>query len=80
MTEVSEGIRLSQGGIIAQAQCFYVDPDEEDKGCAYYFKMFDDKILRPIMIYKYNLVKFVEEVDFEKVLVEHEERMVEESE
>ena len=32
------------------------------------------------MIYKYNLVKFVEEVDFEKVLVEHEERMVEESE
>ena len=65
MTEVSEGIRLSQGGCIPQTQGFYVDPDEEDKGCGYYFKMFDDKILRPIMIYKYNLIKFVEEVDFE---------------
>lgn len=65
MTEVSEGIRLSQGGIIPQAQGFYVDPEEENKGCSYYFKMFDDKILRPIMIYKYNSLKFVEEVDFE---------------
>ena len=32
--------------------------------------MFDDKILRPILIYKYNKNKFVKEIDFEKVLEE----------
>jgi len=70
---------LSQGGFIPQTQGFYVDPEDEDRGCFYYFKMFDDKILRPILIYKYNIVKFVEEVDFEKVLEEHDARAVEES-
>ena len=41
--------------------------------------MFDDKILRPILIYKYNLIKFVEEVDFEKVLEEEDARAEEEA-
>ena len=36
--------------------------------------MFDDKILRPILIYKYNKTKFVKEIDFEQVLEEREER------
>ena len=42
--------------------------------------MFDDKILRPILIYKYHLNKFVQEVDFEQVLEEHEEQAVKDSE
>ena len=75
MTEVSERV----GGIIQQEQGFYVDPEEENKGCAYYFKMFDDKILRPILIYKYNQTKFVKEVDFEQVLEEKDARACEQS-
>jgi hypothetical protein len=31
------------------------------------------------MIYKYNQTKFYEEVDFEQVLEQHEERLAEES-
>ena len=74
MTEVSERLYGSQGAQIQQEQGFYVDPEEENKGCGYYFKMFDDKILRPILIYKYNKTKFVKEIDFEQVLEEREAR------
>jgi hypothetical protein len=41
--------------------------------------MFDDKILRPILIYKYNIRKFVREVDFEEILEEQDAKNTEEA-
>jgi len=46
--------------------------DESSKGCLYFFRKFDDQILRPIFIHKYKIVKHKPEVNFEQVLRETE--------
>jgi hypothetical protein len=44
------------------------DDDDEQKGCAYFFRMFDETILRPILIYKYHRYKTKAEIDFNEVV------------
>jgi hypothetical protein len=47
------------------------DPEENiEKGCAFYFSLFDETILRPVLIYKYHRYKFKKDIDFEAVLRE----------
>lgn len=47
------------------------DPEETtDKGCAFYLSLFDETILRPVLIYKYHRYKFKKDIDFEAVLRE----------
>lgn len=43
---------------------------EEKRGCSYYFKKFDEEILRPIIIYKYFRQKYQPEINFDKLLRE----------
>ena len=44
----------------------------KDKGCIYYFKIFDNTILRPIFIYKWERIKKRHYLfDFEDVLREY---------
>lgn len=43
-----------------------------NRGCAYYFAKFDDTILRPIFVYKYNEKKYKPEIPFEALLDETE--------
>ena len=50
------------------------DIPDDQKGCFYYFRKFDDQILRPIFIYKYNQKKHMPEVDFQTLLKESENR------
>lgn len=40
----------------------------KSRGCAYYFKKFDDQILRPIFVYKYVERKHKPEISFETLL------------
>lgn len=47
------------------------DPEENaEKGCAFYFSLFDETILRPVLIYKYHRYKFKKDIDFDEVLRE----------
>jgi hypothetical protein len=48
------------------------DIPESEKGCFYYFRKFDDQIVRPIFIYKYNQVKNMPEISFHTMLQESE--------
>lgn len=43
---------------------------DDDRGCAYYFKKFDDQIIRPVFIYKYQQVRQLPEIAFEDVIKE----------
>mmetsp|Transcript_36181 Transcript_36181/g.55570 ORF Transcript_36181/g.55570 Transcript_36181/m.55570 type:complete len:107 (+) Transcript_36181:1563-1883(+) len=43
------------------------------KGCAYFFKKFDDSILRPIFVYKYEYRKQRPEISFDQILKETEQ-------
>ena len=40
----------------------------KERGCAYYFKKFDDQILRPIFVYKYAEKKHKPEISFDTLL------------
>ena len=46
---------------------------KEKKGCSYYFKLFDQAIVRPILIYKYKTRIFEKEVKFNELLEETKE-------
>lgn len=48
--------------------------NESEKGCMYFFRKFDDQILRPIFIHKYKYIRNAPEVNFEQVLKETEIR------
>jgi hypothetical protein len=58
-------------GKLRQTIGFSIDP-EEKRSCSHYFKMLDEHILRPILIYKYDHIKFMEEIDYDTVLVQEE--------
>jgi hypothetical protein len=74
MTGVSEQLVEGQNGAMP------MEDDDADRGCGYYFSMFDDTILRPILIYKYKLTKYSPEVKFDQVLQEIDNRNTERSE
>ena len=48
---------------------------DNKKGCCYYIKFFDRKILRPILIYKYNDIfeHAGKHIDFEEMLEEYKQ-------
>lgn len=46
----------------------------ENAGCLYYFRQFDERILRPILIYKYKKNKYKPEINFNKLLVAEEQK------
>lgn len=48
----------------------------KNRGCAYYFKKFDDQILRPIFVYKYAEKKFKPEISFDTLLRASEKDLV----
>lgn len=68
MTQVSQNIGVR--GEIPNSE----RSETGKRGCGYYFKKFDDTILRPIFIYKYSIVKHKPEADFNKLLLENDNR------
>lgn len=46
----------------------------DDAGCLYYFRQFDETILRPLLIYKYKKLKHKPEINFEKLFDNEEKR------
>ena len=46
------------------------DSMRQKTGCLYYFRMFDDTILRPILIYKYARVKHTPEINFDDCITQ----------
>lgn len=50
---------------------------ESERGCLYFFNKFDYQILRPIFIYKWNVVKHKKEMNFDNILTEADNRNTE---
>ena len=48
------------------------DRSKKKRGCCFYFKQLDNRILRPLFIYKYDvLVKKQKPINFEEMLNEY---------
>lgn len=43
------------------------EEDEQEKGCSHYFKVLDQQVLKPLLIYKYNYAQMHQQDD----LLEH---------
>ena len=50
------------------------ESEKRKRGCCYYFRMLDNRILRPVFIYKYNaVVKKQKPINFEEMLEEYKQ-------